>query len=301
MKPELNSLLAQLRNRARQTGLPADAMLLLYFIEGFLARLAVSTYRDRFVLKGGLNLYSRYQAAARPTRDIDLIGRQLSSDPDSIKAVVREVALIDLPDGIAFETDSLKASIIIEGAAYSGVRVELNARFGRAVERISLDVSFGTALQPAPVLLAFPSLLGHEPHAVLGVALETIIAEKFAAAIEIGLQTTRYKDFFDLHKIVSSETLHAKTLRQSLERTFAVRGTPLEGSTVKLEALVNNPLGEQAWTRFLTRNRLPSPGEFGQVMRRIQAMLEPLLERRVPIEAKWSPENDAWVIDSDEH
>ena len=300
MKPELNSLLAQLRNRARQTGLPADAMLLLYFIEGFLARLAASKHHDHFVLKGGLNLYSRYQAAARPTRDIDLIGRQLATDPESIKTVVREVALIELPDGIEFETESLKASSIIEGTATPGVRVELNARFGRAIERISLDVSFGTALQPAPVLLAFPSLLG-EPHAVLGVALETIIAEKFAAAIEIGLQTTRYKDFFDLHKIVSSETLHAKTLRESLERTFAVRGTPLEGSAAKFEALVNNPLGAQAWTRFLTRNRLPSPGEYEQVMRWIQAMLEPLLERQVPSEARWSPELGVWAVDPDEH
>jgi predicted nucleotidyltransferase component of viral defense system len=299
LKPELNSLLAQLRNRARQTGLPADAMLLLYFIEGFLARLAVSNHHDRFVLKGGLNLYSRYQAAARPTRDIDLVGRQLASDPEGIKAVVREVALIELPDGIEFETDSIKASSIIEGTAYPGVRIELNAQFGRAVERISLDVSFGTALQPAPVLLAFPSLLGREPHAVLGVALETIITEKFAAAIEIGLQTTRYKDFFDLHKIISSEILHAQPLRESLERTFAVRGTPLEGSAEKLEALVNNPLGEQAWTRFLTRNRLTSPGEYVRVMRRIQAMLEPLLERQIPGNARWSPENGVWASGSE--
>ena len=63
--PSLPSLLAKLRNRARQDSLPVDLMLLLYFYEGFLARLAVSAFKDKLILKGGFNLYGRYQHQAQ--------------------------------------------------------------------------------------------------------------------------------------------------------------------------------------------------------------------------------------------
>jgi hypothetical protein len=54
------------------------------------------------------------------------IGRQIASDPESIKDAVREITLIALPNGIEFETKSLKASSITEGAAYPGGRIELD-------------------------------------------------------------------------------------------------------------------------------------------------------------------------------
>ena len=45
----LKSLLAKLRNEARKRGLPANLMLLFYFQERFLARVAQSRYRDSFI------------------------------------------------------------------------------------------------------------------------------------------------------------------------------------------------------------------------------------------------------------
>ena len=42
-----------LQNKARRTGRPTQELLLLYVLEGFLARLAVSEVRESFVLKGG--------------------------------------------------------------------------------------------------------------------------------------------------------------------------------------------------------------------------------------------------------
>ncbi|WP_240738483.1 hypothetical protein [Deinococcus fonticola] len=45
------SLLARLRNIARQQGLPVDTMLLLYTQQGFLARLDRSFHSEDFVVK----------------------------------------------------------------------------------------------------------------------------------------------------------------------------------------------------------------------------------------------------------
>jgi Nucleotidyl transferase AbiEii toxin, Type IV TA system len=111
----LQALLAKLRNRARHDDLPLDLMLLLYFYESFLARLAVSKYSDNLILKGGFNLYGRYQSAARPTRDVDLAGVKLASSVDEVLKVIRTISELDLSDGVHFDLASLEGRSIIEG------------------------------------------------------------------------------------------------------------------------------------------------------------------------------------------
>jgi predicted nucleotidyltransferase component of viral defense system len=280
MKPpsNLKSLLAKLRNLARREGLPPDAMLLLYIHEGFLARLAVSLYRDNLILKGGLNLYSRYQRRARPTRDIDFAARAMANTASTVEKVIREVASQELSDGLRFDVGSLKTQPILETATYTGVGVSLLAYFEDAFETLQLDLSFGNVITPAPVMLSFPSLLGPETYGILGYPLETIIAEKVAAAVELGIATTRLKDFYDLYYLLSIETLEANTLKRAFERTFKARGTPLEGSLEKWRALENNPNAETAWQGFLRRTRLEASLSFAEVIKSVSGYLEGVLE-----------------------
>ncbi|EPR30221.1 Abortive infection protein AbiEii [Geobacillus sp. WSUCF1] len=51
----------RLKNLAKQSGKTFDFILLLYFQERLLYRLSISHYRDKFVLKGGLFLFSLTQ------------------------------------------------------------------------------------------------------------------------------------------------------------------------------------------------------------------------------------------------
>jgi hypothetical protein len=66
------SVRARLLNLARSVEMDFNRILLLYGQERFLDRLCCSPYRNRFVLKGGLLLYSAYLQLARPTKDLDL-------------------------------------------------------------------------------------------------------------------------------------------------------------------------------------------------------------------------------------
>jgi hypothetical protein len=67
-----------LQNLARRQGRPTSELHQLYALEGFLARLARSSFVDHLILKGGA-LLAAYEIR-RPTRDIDLEGRHLSGD-----------------------------------------------------------------------------------------------------------------------------------------------------------------------------------------------------------------------------
>ena len=150
----------------------------MYVQERFLARLSASDHRERFVLKGGLFLYSRYGEAARPTRDLDLLGRATPADVERVAEMMREIAALEMADGVRFDPDSVRAARTKEAADYEGVRVRLVGSLERARQPIQIDVGFGDVVTPAPQELDYPTLLdlGNLPAPrVLAYSLETVI------------------------------------------------------------------------------------------------------------------------------
>jgi hypothetical protein len=91
-----------LRARARAERRPTDELLVLYVLERFLYRLSVSPHRDRLILKGGLLLGALDQR--RPTRDADLLATAVANDIDTITALVGDIAMTDIDDGVVFDT-----------------------------------------------------------------------------------------------------------------------------------------------------------------------------------------------------
>ena len=83
-----------MQNLARKQGRPTDELHQIYALEGFLARLVVSPYADRLVLKGGV-LLAPYDTR-RPTRDVDLQGQYMSNEVDAVLDMVRAIAGIGL-------------------------------------------------------------------------------------------------------------------------------------------------------------------------------------------------------------
>ena len=54
----------------------------------------------------------------------------------------------------------MKVPEIRDTQEYGGFRVRLTAGLGTAVLRLQIDVGFGDAITPAPVITEFPSILG---------------------------------------------------------------------------------------------------------------------------------------------
>lgn len=114
-----------LRKLARQTGGDVQELMTLYALEGLLARIAISEYRDDFVLKGGVLLAAF--AARRPTKDIDLQATRLTDDPDEVAERVRAIARLELADGLLFDPASVTATTIRDEDEYAGVRVKAHS------------------------------------------------------------------------------------------------------------------------------------------------------------------------------
>lgn len=94
-----------LRRRADELGLDFEQALQFYAIERFLFRLAQSSSAERFIVKGAVMLRVWDAAVARPTRDVDFLGR-IDNTPEAVRAVVLECLSADVAgDGLEFFDD----------------------------------------------------------------------------------------------------------------------------------------------------------------------------------------------------
>lgn len=212
---------------ARQTGGDVQELMTLYALEGLLARIAPSEYRDDFVLKGGVLLAAF--AARRPTKDIDLQATRLTDDPDEVAERVRAIAGLELADGLIFDPASVTAATIRDEDEYAGVRVKLIATLGTARLTVGMDVNFGDPIWPAPELIELPRVtdLGLPSLTLLGYPLTMVLAEKIVTAIDRGVANTRWRDFADVYTLTRLHSGDAGGLRTSIETVAEYRKVTL--------------------------------------------------------------------------
>ena len=89
------SVIARLKNKAKETGKPFQLHLQLFCQEEFLRRLAASRYAENLVLKGGLFIYTLTNFESRATVDIDFLLRQFPGTIEDIKRMVDEIIATD--------------------------------------------------------------------------------------------------------------------------------------------------------------------------------------------------------------
>ena len=100
------SVLARLKNKAKESGRSYQLCLQLFCQEEFLRRLEKSKYAENLVLKGGLFIYSLTDFDSRVTVDVDFLLRKIPNTPDQLKAVLEEI--IETETGNDFITFEIK-------------------------------------------------------------------------------------------------------------------------------------------------------------------------------------------------
>ena len=94
------SVKARLMRISRDEKRAFNTILLLYMQERLLYRLSLSEYKNRFILKGGLLLFSMNNFKGRPTRDIDFLADDISNELENIRKTFIGICGIQYDDGI---------------------------------------------------------------------------------------------------------------------------------------------------------------------------------------------------------
>ncbi len=265
----------------------------LYVLEALLSRVAISPYRDDFVLKGGV-LLAAY-ALRRPTRDADFQATRLANDVAGVEERFHEIAQLPVDDGVLFDVGSISAATIRDEGEYPGVRVKLVGHVGPSRLHIGVDVNFGDPIWPAPEQITVPRIIdiGLGPLTILGYSLTMVLAEKIVTAIDRGVANTRWRDFADVCSIIGRHGVDADEIAGAFEVVAAHRGVALVPIRDRLVGMPDGAQGKwAAWrSRVARENELPEL--LADVLVDVATFADPILSRSVAGHT-WSPTTGTW-------
>lgn len=275
------SIRAKLLSVAKKEDVFYQTVLTRYFQERLLYRMSQTKYRSNFYLKGGALMYAYERFAARPTLDIDFLGNNLSNEGENIIAVFKEICAVPFEeDGVTFDIENITAQNITEFKDYHGVRLSIPVKMDTIAQVMTMDIGFGDVVTPSPIDLDYPLLLDHLPNVnILAYSLETVIAEKMHAVIDLADQSSRMKDYYDLYNILSKEQYDGDVLQEAIIRTFKNRHTPYNADAAFFrEDFANNQQMQVRWLAFMRKITLVKDLSFSAVVNYIQNVLRPYWE-----------------------
>jgi len=293
------SILARLLTLAKQRGDDYSLLLNRFALERLLLRISTSPHANRFLLKGALLFALWYDEPHRPTRDADLLGFG-ADDEANLIATFRDIAAMEVGDGIVFDLESVKADAIREGNTYGGTRITLVARIGSTRCALQIDVGFGDAVTPEPQTIAYPTLLkDFQAPTLRAYPVYTVIAEKYQAMVMLGQANSRMKDFYDLAVIARRSELDGATLAAALAATFARRQTalPSERPLALTSQFSQDPAKRRQWQAFLNKNRITA-GSLTDTVGLLNLLLWPPTEvatANSQTTATWRPASEQWA------
>lgn len=290
------SIQARLKNRARDTGQEFQTLLTRFALERLLFRLSVSKHREAFVLKGAFLFLAWEELVERPTRDLDLLAEG-TPDIERLEQIFRDVCELEVDsDGLVFVASTVRGQIIREQAAYDGIRINLEARLGKARVQLQIDVGFGDAVVPDPMDIEIPVLLDLPKPRLKGYRPETVVAEKCEAMVTLGLANSRLKDYYDLWRLASTRGFEGPILALAIRAAFERRRTaiPLDLPAGLADAYAGR-WGAQ-WIGVASRLGAEDPPSLTVVLDLLREFLLPLFESVATgeeLKHTWTPP-DGW-------
>ncbi|MCK6542460.1 nucleotidyl transferase AbiEii/AbiGii toxin family protein [bacterium] len=297
MKKEIKnmpaSVWARLAAMAKQQQIEPMTLLRRYVQERFLYRLSKSKHRNSLILKGAMMLVAHRMPMSRVTKDVDFLADGISHEPEKLRPIINDIALIDSADGLTFLPDQIQIEKITEGDRYSDVRAKLPVRMGTVKDILQIDVGFDDVVIPHPYELDYPVILDHDCPRIFVYSLESAIAEKFEAMVSLAEINSRIKDFFDVRFLALQKSYSKEILNHAIQSTFQKRETSIE----QRKAIWNSEFYErkekqEMWKAFIHSNHLKETADFSQVVKSIQAFIEPALIANTVTE--WIPQEWRW-------
>lgn len=217
------SVLARLKNKAKESGRSYQLCLQLFCQEEFLRRLEKSKYAENLVLKGGLFIYSVTNYDSRVTIDIDFLLRRVPNTPEQLRMLLEAIISCDTGnDFVTFEIKSIAPIAIAK--KYAGIGAALIARIKNTRTPFSIDFGVGDVIVPKQEKRRIPTQLADFTAPVVNTySIETTVAEKLDAILSLMEFSSRMKDYYDIYYLANKFDFDGKTLSEALSKTFANR------------------------------------------------------------------------------
>lgn len=268
------SVLARLKNKSRESGRSYQLCLQLFCQEEFLRRLEKSKYAENFVLKGGLFIYTLTDFESRVTMDIDLLLQRLPNTPESLKPIIEEIMHTKTGnDFVMFELKSVQPIAVAK--KYSGISASLIAMIKNTRTPIKIDFGVGDVIVPHKEKRVLPTQLNDfESPMINTYSVETTIAEKLDAILDLMEYSSRMKDYYDIFFISNKFNFDGQILTEALRKTFENRNHHFTANSFEqILTFGDDILMQKKWSAF-TR-KIAAPKEpFDAIIEAIRVFLK---------------------------
>mgnify|MGYP001265014428 CR=1 FL=1 len=276
------SVLARLRNQAAASGRSFQLCLQLFCQEEFLRRLAVSDYKNHIILKGGHLIYCLTEFSSRPTQDIDFLVQNIDNSIEQIKGILSDI--IHSPcenDFITYQITDIQ--LISLDKKYPGLSAVLDARIKNTRTPVKIDFGFGDVIHPSKQMQVIPTQLGDFTSPSVGsYPIETIVAEKIDAILDLMEFTSRMKDYYDLYTISRNFEINRDSLRTAIIKTFANRDRKFDKDALStVIGFDQDNEMQRKWDAFLKKTKLPVI-ELSTILSAIDDLIGPVWDSLYP-------------------
>ncbi len=292
------SVLARLKNKAKESGRSYQLCLQLFCQEEFLRRLEKSQYAENLVLKGGLFIYSVTDFDSRVTVDVDFLLRKVPNTPKQLQTVIETI--ISTPTGNDFVTFEIKdIAPIAVAKKYAGIGVSLVARIKNTKTPFSIDFGVGDVIVPKQEKRKIPTQLDDFTAPTVNTySLETTIAEKIDAILSLMEFSSRMKDYYDIYYLANKFDFDGATLTEALRKTFENRGHTFTAEQFEqVMGFDSDDAMQKKWKAFV-RKIDTKTDDYSTVLKTIKTFLiKPFTAAVVCKEfnEKWSANNGEWM------
>ena len=292
------SVLARLKNKAKESGRSYQLCLQLFCQEEFLRRLEKSKYAENLVLKGGLFLYSLTDFDSRVTVDVDFLLRQIPNTPEQLKGILEEVIAIQTGnDFVTFEIKDITPIAVAK--KYAGMGASMVAHIKNTRTPFGIDFGVGDIIVPKQEKRKIPTQLNDFVSPIINTySIETTVAEKIDAILSLMEFSSRMKDYDDNYYLASKFDFDGVTLTEALKKTFENRGHSF--TIAQFEQVMtfdNDDAMQKKWKAFI-RKIDTKTDDYSTVLKTIKEFLtKPFTAaaRGKEFTEKWCATNGEWI------
>lgn len=270
-------LKAKVRNLSGGDSTKAQTLIRNFIMERFLERIALSQYRNNFILKGGMLVAAVVGLDTRATMDIDTTVRSLNLDKESATRTIEDIISVEIPDGVQFKIT--KVTDIMEEHDYPGIRFMLEATLDKMRQAIKIDISTGDIITPRAVEYSYKLMFEDRAISLWTYNLETLLAEKLETIMARGTANTRMRDFYDIHVINHQESFDKEVLRKAFLATSEKRDSTIQIPDFRdiLSSVESDEAMQTQWESFKTDSFFVGELSWEDVMESVKELAEAVL------------------------
>lgn len=269
----------KVRNISKGNSNRANILIRNFAMERFLERVSLSSYRNNFILKGGMLVASIVGVDMRATMDIDTTVKALPLNKMDVQRIIEEICSIELEDNVNFKIKSIRT--IMEEFDYPGIRVMIDVLLDRMRQPIKIDISTDDVIIPNAVEYDYKLMFEHRTISVLTYNKETLLAEKIQTIINRGIANTRLRDFYDVYSIMQfcEEQVEKQVLFDAFNVICEKRKTVFSKKDIENELnLISGDLHmEELWIQFQNNNFYVGKLDWRIVINYVQSIVKKYL------------------------